>query len=466
MARQFAVVGLAVMGQNLALNIERNGFPVAVYNRTHSRTRDFLEGPAAGRDVKGAQTLAELVSALERPRRVLLMVKAGPAVDAVLGELLPLVEPGDIVIDGGNSHFRDTERRMAESEASGVHFVGMGVSGGEEGALKGPSLMPGGDRVAYEILEPTLTAIAAKTDSGPCVTYLGPGGAGHFVKMVHNGIEYGDMQLIAEAYDLLRQRTGLDAARLREVFAEWNRGELESFLVEITAEIVDFPDEGGGGILVDRILDSAGQKGTGRWTTEAALELGVPIPTITAAVDARLISALKEERVAASRRYESAETSPRGEPPVDAVRAALYGAKICSYAQGFALLAAASREHGFGLALPEVARIWKGGCIIRAALLDEIREAFGSDPGLANLLVSDGFRDAIAARDEAWRRVVSLGAASGVPLPAMTASLAYLDAYRRERLPASLIQAQRDYFGAHTYRRTDREGTFHTEWKD
>jgi 6-phosphogluconate dehydrogenase len=468
MGQQLAVVGLGVMGENLALNLERNGFPVAVYNRTWDTTERFLGGPGRGKRIVGARSYPDLVAALDRPRRILLMVKAGKAVDAVLSELIPLLEKGDIVIDGGNSHWSDTDRRIEANASTGIHFFGMGVSGGEEGALHGPSLMPGGDRAAYEHLAPILTRIAARTESGPCVTYVGAGSAGHFVKMVHNGIEYGDLQLICEAYDLLRHGLGLSPPELRQIFADWNAGELQSFLIEVTEKVVDFPDDRGSGRpLVDLILDRAGQKGTGKWTTQTALDLGVPIPTITAAVDARLISARKEERVVASRLY------PMQAPPFEGdrkeaiaqVRAALYASKICSYAQGFALLAAASDAHAYGLDLGELARIWKGGCIIRAAFLDEIRKAFAQNPRLSNLLVDPSFRESVSARDPAWRNTVELGLRLGIAMPAMSASLAYFDSYRRERLPANLLQAQRDYFGAHTYERIDRPGTFHTRWQ-
>ncbi|MBI2806702.1 MAG: NADP-dependent phosphogluconate dehydrogenase [Planctomycetes bacterium] len=483
MSEQIGIIGLAVMGENLVLNLTDHGASVGVYNRTAERTRKFIEGPAAGRPVRAASSVAELVGRLERPRRVLLMVKAGPPVDAVLDELVPHLEPGDIIIDGGNSHFRDTERRAERLAQKGLLYVGMGVSGGEEGARHGPSLMPGGPRPAYEQLEPLLKKIAAQTDSGPCVTFVGTGGAGHFVKIVHNGIEYGDMQLIAEAYDLLRRGAGLSSAQLAEVFDTWNQGELRSYLIETTARVVAFPDDQGtGDMLIDRIDDRAGQKGTGKWTTQAALDLGVPVPTITAAVDARLLSALKIERQKAAEVYPSrAGTNSNGaadrgisvdpaglsvaaKEVIDEVRQGLYVAKVCSYAQGFALLAAGSREYGYGLDLSEIARIWKGGCIIRAALLDPIHAAFRGDPGLSNLLLDTGFAREIAGRLGAWRRVVGRAQQWGIPVPAFSASLAYFDSYRSARLPANLVQAQRDYFGAHTYERIDRPGIFHTDW--
>ena len=483
MTEQIGIIGLAVMGENLVLNLADHGVSVAVYNRTAERTRKFIDGPAAGRPIHPASSLAELAGRLERPRRVLLMVKAGQAVDAVLDELVPHLESGDIIIDGGNSHFRDTERRAERLAEKGLHYVGMGVSGGEEGARHGPSLMPGGPRPAYEQLEPLLRKIAAQTDSGPCVTYVGTGGAGHFVKMVHNGIEYGDMQLIAEAYDLLRRGAGLSSAQVAEVFDTWNQGELRSYLIETTARVVAFPDDQGtGDVLIDRIDDRAGQKGTGKWTTQAALDLGVPVPTITAAVDARLLSALKVERQKAAEVYHGragteanglADRALSADSPgvpvaakevIDEVRQGLHTAKVCSYAQGFALLAAGSSAYGYGLDLGEIARIWKGGCIIRAALLDPIYAAFRNDPGLPNLLLDTAFAREIADRLGAWRRVVGRAQQWGIPVPAFSASLAYFDSYRSVRLPANLLQAQRDYFGAHTYERIDRPGIFHTDW--
>jgi 6-phosphogluconate dehydrogenase len=463
---QIGLIGLAVMGENLALNIADHGFLVAVFNRTVSKVDDFI-ARNPGKRIMGTHSIPELAAALERPRRVIVMVKAGQAVDDQMELLRPHLEPGDIFIDGGNSWFLDTERRSTEYAAHGLEFVGMGVSGGEEGARYGPSLMPGGSAEAYRALEPVLTRIAAQVDDGPCVTHVGPGGAGHYVKMVHNGIEYGDMQLIAEAYDLLHRVGGLHTDELREVFEAWNRGELQSYLIEITAEIFGRADPDTGRPLVDVILDTAGQKGTGKWTSTNALDLGAPIPTINAAVEARLISAMKAERMAASRVLSGPGPSSvrveRGEL-VQQVREALYAAKICSYAQGMALLRSASEEYGYHLDLAEIARIWKGGCIIRAALLDQISRAYRRNPGLPNLLVDEEFRAQIADRQRSWREVVALAARSGVPALAMSNSLGYFDMYRTERLPANLIQAQRDYFGAHTYQRVDREGVFHTEW--
>ena len=465
----FGVIGLEVMGRNIALNIERNGFPIAVYNRTYSKTEDFLNKLAKGKNARGAEKIGDFVQLLERPRRILIMVKAGAPVDAVIAELRPHLQPGDIVIDGGNSLFHDTERRVAELEGTGIKFFGMGVSGGEEGALWGPSLMPGGDKDAYAHLEPILKKVAAKTpDDGPCVTYIGSKGAGHFVKMVHNGIEYGDMQLIAEAYDLLKNVGGFGNAQLKDIFLEWNQSELKSFLIEITTLVINFPDpDNSSRSLVDMILDKAGQKGTGKWTTQTALDLGVPIPTITAAVDARGISSMKDERAAASKVLTGPSPQVlKGDRKqfVDDVRAALYCSKICSYAQGFAMIATANKQFGYGMKLDEISRIWKAGCIIRAVFLDEIKKAFREHPTLTNLLMTDRFKQAIAQRQDAWRRTISIGAQNGIGTPAFSASLAYYDGYRRERLPANLIQAQRDFFGAHTYERIDKPGIFHTEY--
>jgi len=464
----FGVIGLDVMGRNIALNIERNGFSIAVYNRTYAKTEHFMNDLAKGKNAKAGKTLAEFVQLLERPRRILIMVKAGAPVDGVIEELKPLLQDGDIVIDAGNSLFTDTERRVKALEGTGIKFFGMGVSGGEEGALWGPSIMPGGDMQAYKRLEPILTKIAAKSDSGPCVTYVGAKGAGHFVKMVHNGIEYGDMQLIAEAYDLLKHVGGLNNKQLKDVFTEWNQGEdLKSFLIDITCTVINYPDpDGSGKALVELIMDKAGAKGTGKWTSQTALDLGVAIPTISAAVDARNISGLKDERLAAATqlRGPSATVCADVKGFIADVRAALYCSKICSYAQGYAMLKMGDTTFGYGLNMVEIARIWKAGCIIRAVFLDEIMKAFREEPGLANLLMAKRFREAINIRQDAWRRVVTAAVANGVPSPAFSGSLAYFDAYRRPRLPANLIQAQRDFFGAHTYERTDKPGVFHTEW--
>lgn len=468
--RHVGVIGLAVMGENLALNIARNGFPIAVYNRTGSRTKEFMDVRANDHDIRPAYTIPEFVAALERPRRIIVMVKAGPPVDAVIAELAEFLEEGDIIVDGGNSYFVDTERRSKETAGRPYRFVGMGVSGGEEGALWGPSLMPGGPADAYEILEPMLIAISAKTDSGPCVTHCGPGGAGHYVKMVHNGIEYGDMQLIAESYDIMRRALGMSAPEMADVFNRWNDGKLESFLIETTAKVLAFTDPESGQPLVDLILDVAEQKGTGRWTSQNALDLGTPIPVIDAAVFARSISAAKEKRMAASSVLRGPEVRGDATPGfekaamIDALENALYFAKISSYAQGMALLRAASIAYEYSLNLSELARIWKGGCIIRAALLDPIRSAFSNDPDLDNLLLAPDFVEIVNSASGAAREAVRLARALGIPMPAHSAALDYVDSYRQERLPANLIQAQRDYFGAHTYKRIDKPGTFHTDW--
>ena len=465
--QSFGLIGLAVMGENLALNVERNGFPVTVYNRTAAVTQKFMDTRAKGKNFHAAFSIEDFVKSLERPRKILIMVKAGAPVDAVIAQLKPLLEPGDMIIDGGNSLFTDTERRTKDLENANFGFVGMGVSGGEEGALNGPSLMPGGTQTAYGELAPILNKIAAQVDDGACVTYIGPGGAGHYVKMVHNGIEYGDMQLIAEAYDLLKNALGLDDKQLHEVFSEWNKtDELNSYLIEITADIFKFIDPDTNLPLVDVIMDAAGQKGTGRWTLESAFELAVPIPTMTAAVNARVVSFYKDERVAASKEL----TGPTGKYEGDVkefinkIRDALYCSKMCSYAQGMALLAKASKEYNYHLSLSECARIWKGGCIIRAGFLDKIKNAYMENPDLPNLLLAPEFKQSILDRQDAWRDVLSVSNKLGIPVPAFAASLNYFDSYRRERLPQNLTQAQRDYFGAHTYERTDKPGAFHTEW--
>jgi 6-phosphogluconate dehydrogenase len=467
MSHSIGVVGLGVMGRNLALNIESRGFPVVGYDLDAAKTRALVDGPGKGRAVTGVDAPARLMQALERPRRILTMVPAGKPVDDVLAHLRPHLERGDILIDGGNSWFLDTERRSRELDEAGLQLVGMGVSGGEEGALNGPSLMPGGPREAWEALADVLRAIAARAEDGePCVTHIGPRGAGHYVKMVHNGIEYGDMQLIAEVYDLLRRGAGIPAPELAAIFADWNKGELRSYLVEITARILGCQDPETGRPLVDLILDEAQQKGTGKWASQNSLDVGAPIPTINAAVEARILSALKKERVAASRVLRGPSPSYAGDRArlVEAARQALHASKITSYAQGLGLLRIASEEYGYALQPGEIARIWRAGCIIRAQLLGDIREAYRREPALANLLLDGAFSAAVEERQQAWRLVVTTAVSLGIPAPALSASLAYFDAYRSERLPANLTQAQRDYFGAHTYRRTDREGTFHTEW--
>jgi len=463
----FGLIGLAVMGQNLVLNIESHGFPVAVYNRTPARTQEFLAGPAQGRRIKPCYSLQELVDSLERPRKVMLMVQAGSPVDEVIAQLKPLLEPGDLIIDGGNSFYKDTERRAAALAQEGIHFIGTGVSGGEEGALKGPAIMPGGPYEAYQMVEPIFKAIAAVAEGEPCVAYIGPRGAGHYVKMVHNGIEYGDMQLIAEAYDILHRALDLSARELHDIFAEWNEGELQSYLIEITRDIFAKVDPETGQPLVDLILDEAQQKGTGKWTSQDALDIGAPIPTINAAVESRIISAYKAERVAASKVLSGPEAHFEGDRQafIRDVRDALYAAKICSYAQGMALLKAASKEYDYGLKLGEIAKIWRGGCIIRARFLNDITAAYTRNAELTNLLLDPSFREEILKRQGALRRVVQTAVGLGIPCLAFSASLAYFDAYRTARLPANLTQAQRDYFGAHTYRRIDKEGVFHTEWQ-
>jgi len=467
MKYQFGLIGLAVMGQNLVLNIERNGFSVAVYNRTAARTEEFMAKRAQGKQIKGCYSLQELVDALERPRKIMLMVKAGQPVDAVIQQLKPLLEKGDLIIDGGNSFYKDTERRAQELAAEGILFIGTGVSGGEEGALWGPAIMPGGQPEAYAMVQPIFEAIAAKAEGEPCVTYIGPRGAGHYVKMVHNGIEYGDMQLIAESYDIMHRALNLSAQELHEIFGEWNEGELQSYLIEITRDIFAKIDEETGQPLVDVILDEAKQKGTGKWTSQDALDLGAPVPTINAAVVSRIISAYKEERVAASKVLTGPPLVYEGDRDqlIQDVRQALYAAKICSYAQGMALLRAASQEYGYDLKLGEIAKIWRGGCIIRARFLNDITAAFEREPNLNNLLLDPYFKEAFLSRQDALRRVVKTAVTLGIPCLAMSASLNYFDAYRTARLPANLTQAQRDYFGAHTYRRLDKEGVFHTEWK-
>ena len=460
------LIGLAVMGQNLVLNMERNGYQVSVFNRTSERTDDFIKGPAAGKNITATYSIEELVGSIKKPRKVMMMVKSGAPVDAVIEQLTPYLEGGDLIIDGGNSFFRDTERRSQALEAPGLNYLGVGISGGEEGALWGPSIMPGGHLQAYTHVEQIFIDIAAKVNGDPCVTYIGPRGAGHYVKMVHNGIEYGDMQLIAEAYDLLHHGLGLSAAELNDVFTDWNQDVLASFLIEITADIFDYEDEETGVPLVELILDKAKQKGTGKWASQEALDLGVPTPTINAAVEARILSAYKVEREKAAEIYPGKTRRFRGDRMnfIEAVKDALYASKINTYAQGMALLATASQEYDYNLNLAEIARIWRGGCIIRADLLEDIRAAYADNPNLSNLLLVPFFRDALVARQDAWRFVMQTAVDLEIPTPAMSASLAMFDGYRRSRLPANLIQAQRDYFGAHTYQRVDRKGTFHTEW--
>jgi 6-phosphogluconate dehydrogenase len=470
MTYKMGVVGLGVMGASLARNIESKGFPVVGYDLDAAKTRQFLEGPAKGKAVAGADKPESLMEMLERPRRVLMMVPAGKPVDSVIAHLRPHLQDGDILIDGGNSLFTDTDRRSDDLARSGFRFVGAGVSGGEEGALLGPAIMPGGPPEAWDALAPIFRAIAAKAEDGePCVEHMGPRGAGHYVKMVHNGIEYGDMQLIAETYDVLSRGAGLSARELAGVFAEWNEGELRSYLIEITAQIFQRIDQDSGKPLVEVILDEAQQKGTGKWMSQNAFDIGAPIPTVNAAVEARILSSLKTERVEASKvlgRPAAARKPADRAGLIAAARQALYASKITSYAQGLSMLRIASSEYGYGIDPGTVAKIWRAGCIIRASLLGDIREAFARDSGLVNLLLAPAFRDAIAERQAGWRHFIQTAIDLGIPVPATGASLAYYDSYRSDRLPANLTQAQRDFFGAHTYRRIDRDGVFHTEWTD
>ncbi len=462
--------GLGVMGENLAMNIERNGYPVAIYNRELERI-DEVVARAEGRKIIGTKSPAEFVRAIDRPRKIILLVKAGDPVDWTIDQIKPSLDAGDIIVDGGNSYFLDTVRRERELKEQGFYFIGSGVSGGEKGALWGPSLMPGGDREAYEQIRPIWEAIAAKVDDGPCVTYVGPNGAGHFVKMVHNGIEYGDMQLIAEAYDMMRRLLGLEAGEMADIFDEWNRGELESFLIEITAKILRVRDDETGRPLVDLVLDRAGQKGTGKWTSQVALDLGVVIPTINASIDARSMSSHKEERVEASTLIKGANTKTDSldrREMIDAIRDALYASKICSYAQGMNLIRAGSANWNWDINLGEIARIWKGGCIIRAQFLDKIKQAYGRRGDLPNLLLDAEFMTWVDRAQPNWRRAVTTAMQSGVPVPAMSASLNYFDMYRTADLPLNLTQAQRDFFGSHTYERADKPGQppVHTEWEE
>jgi 6-phosphogluconate dehydrogenase len=463
------LIGLAVMGENLVLNMESKGFFPAVFNRTTAVTEKFAAGRGAGKNIQPTRTMEEFVATLKRPRKAMIMVKAGAPVDAVIGQLGPLLEKGDVIIDGGNSLFTDTQRRFKELEARGLHFIGCGVSGGEEGALKGPSLMPGGSRESYEMIAPIFRKIAAQVDGEPCCRYMGADGAGHYVKMVHNGIEYGDMQLICEAYAILKNVLGLEAEELANIFAEWNRGALDSYLIEITAEIFRKKDPETGQPMVDVILDKAGQKGTGLWTLQSALTQSVVISTINAAVEARVISSRKEERVAASKILPHPDvpkfTGDRRQL-IQAVHDALYASKIVSYAQGMELLGAASTTYNWNLNFGDIATIWRGGCIIRAKFLNRITEAYGRDPKLHNLLFDSYFTDIMAKTQHNWRIAISAAIDHGVAVPAFSASLAYFDSYRSARLPANLLQAQRDFFGAHTYERVDKPGVFHTEWQE
>ena len=464
--QQIGVIGLAVMGKNLALNIESRGFTVSVYNRSREKTDELIK-ESAGKNLVPAYSVEEFVQSLETPRKILIMVQAGAGTDATIDSLVPHLDQGDIIIDGGNAYFPDTQRRSKELEAKGFRFIGTGVSGGEEGALKGPSIMPGGQKSAYELVEPILTAISAKVGEDACCTYIGPDGAGHYVKMVHNGIEYGDMQLICEAYDLLQNVLGVSTDELHEIFTEWNKGELDSYLIEITRDIFAKYDPETGKPMVDVILDSAGQKGTGKWTSQSALDLGVPLSIITESVFTRFLSAMKEERVAASKVLRGPAKAPyQGDKAafIEAVRKALFASKICSYAQGFAQMRAASDEYGWDLRYGDIAMIFRGGCIIRARFLQNIKDAYDRDPALRNLLLDPYFQNIVESYQGAWREVVALAVTNGVPVPAFASALAYFDSYRTERLPANLLQAQRDYFGAHTFKRVDKEGTFHFNW--
>ncbi|WP_422660449.1 NADP-dependent phosphogluconate dehydrogenase [Paenibacillus sp. EC2-1] len=466
--QQIGVIGLAVMGKNLALNIESKGFTVSVYNRSPQKTEDLLK-EAEGKNLKGTFSIEEFVESLETPRKILIMVQAGQATDGTIEQLLPHLDQGDIIIDGGNAYFPDTVRRSKELEAKGFRFIGAGVSGGEEGALKGPSIMPGGQKSAYELVQPILTAISAKINEEPCCTYIGPDGAGHYVKMVHNGIEYGDMQLICEAYHLMKDVLGLDAKELHGIFSEWNKGELDSYLIEITADIFSKYDEETGKPMVDLILDTAGQKGTGKWTSQSSLDLGVPLSMITESVFSRFLSAMKEERVAASSILNGPKTeSFSGDKAefIENVRKALFASKIVSYAQGFAQLRVASDEYNWDLQYGELAKIWRGGCIIRSRFLQNITDAYNNNPELKNLLLDPFFKEIIENYQDAWRKVVASAVTLGIPVPGFASALAYYDSYRTANLPANLLQAQRDYFGAHTFKRVDKEGVFHFNWMD
>jgi 6-phosphogluconate dehydrogenase len=465
----FGLIGLAVMGENLALNIESRGYKIAVYNRTTSVVDALMAGRAKGKKFVGCHSLEELVKSIAAPRKIMLMVKAGPAVDALIEQLIPLLSPGDVVIDGGNTYYLDTERRTAYVESKGLLFIGTGVSGGEEGALLGPSIMPGGSEKGWPLVKPVFQAISAKVGPKgdiPCCEWVGPRGAGHYVKMVHNGIEYGDMQLICEAYYVMKQALGLSNDELYDVFDEWNRGELDSYLIEITRDIFSVKDAETGGYLVDQILDKAGAKGTGKWMSQLALDLGVPSTLVTEAVYARCLSALKESRQRASQVLRGPSTVFGGDRKqfIASVRDALYASKICSYAQGYVQMQAAAKEHQWALNYGNIAMLWRGGCIIRARFLDRIKEAFDADANLENLLLALYFSEAVQKAQPAWRQVIQTAAQLGIAAPAFMAALAYYDGYRQDRLPANLLQAQRDYFGAHTYERVDRPGTFHSDW--
>ena len=463
------LIGLAVMGENLALNIESRGFSIAVFNRTTEKVDELIAGRAKGKNFVGCHSLEELVGSLKSPRKIMMMVKAGKPVDELIDSLLPLLSKGDILIDGGNSFFEDTERRTKYVEEKGMLYSGTGVSGGEEGALLGPSMMPGGSEPAWPHLKPIFQAISAKVgpkNDIPCCEWVGPRGAGHYVKMVHNGIEYGDMQLICEAYFLMKEALGLTNDELYDVFSEWNRGELDSYLIEISRDIFSVKDDQGDGYLVDKVLDRAGAKGTGKWMSQHALDLGVPSTLVTEAVFARSLSDVKDARVRASKKLKGPSQKYAGDKKafIEQIRHALYASKICSYAQGFVQLQAAAKELNWPLNLGNCALLWRGGCIIRAVFLDRIKEAFDADPNLENLLLAPYFTEAVDKAQDAWRHVVSSAALLGLPTPAFSTALAYYDGYRRANLPANLLQSQRDYFGAHTFQRTDKDGVFHADW--
>ena len=465
----FGLIGLAVMGENLVLNVESHGYSVAVFNRTVEKVDKFMAGRAKGKNIVGCHSIEELVANLKQPRKVMLLVKAGAPVDTFIDMLIPHLDKGDIIIDGGNTYFMDTIRRTKYAEEKGLLYIGTGVSGGEEGALRGPSIMPGGSAAAWEHVKPIFQSIAAKApDGSPCCDWVGNDGAGHFVKMVHNGIEYGDMQMICEAYSLMKNLLGMNNDEMQATFAEWNKGELDSYLIEITADIMGYKDDETGNPMVEMILDTAGQKGTGRWTSEQALALGIPAMTIAEAVFARTMSAIKEERVAASNVLSGPNLQFRGDKKefVEMIRKALYASKICSYAQGYQLMRAAAKEYNWDLKYGSIALLWRAGCIIRAQFLGKIKEAFDKNPSLDNLLLDDYFKSVIENNQPAWRKVVATATENGIPVPAFSSALAYYDGYRTERLPANLLQAQRDYFGAHTYERIDkpRGQFFHTNW--
>ncbi len=465
----FGLIGLAVMGENLALNIESRGYSIAVFNRTTSVVDHLIEGRAKGKKFVGCHLLEELVKNVARPRKIMIMVKAGKPVDELIDQLIPLLEPGDVIIDGGNELYTNTIRRTKYVESKGLLFIGTGVSGGEEGALKGPSLMPGGSPAAWPLVKPIFQAIAAKVGPNndiPCCDWVGPDGAGQYVKMVHNGIEYGDMQMICEAYLLLKSTLGLTNDELYDVFSSWNKGELDSYLIEITRDIFSVKDPETGKYMVDLIMDKAGAKGTGKWMSQLALDLGVPSTLVTEAVFARCLSALKEARVRASKVLKGPQETYTGDKAkfIESVRQGLYASKICSYAQGYVQLQAAAKENNWPLDFGSIALLWRGGCIIRAAFLEKIKDAFNADKNLENLLLAPYFRDAVEKAQPAWRHVIGTAVAHGIPVPAFMNALAYYDGYRHERLPANLLQAQRDYFGAHTYERLDKPGAFHTDW--